>query len=1206
MLETVEKMSPKLPPQGDEVCCLCWVLNEYEQTVVLDSTLVNCHKQVSALCEAFGTQLISDDATSGLVRSDVDGADMSMSDAAVRMGQLLCRWAATQSPPVGMRVGIHIGQLRRFPLPNSQGRTGYFGNAASEARRLAEAGEDLMVHLSKRVKDRLKLLRMTRLIISQGVKRGDAYLLDPSTEITRHKVEPGGNALGETEDIDVVGRLEAQHIKEFERYLVRHGVDVSKFGMDIAKTIGQFYRSVIVEKRSFFVERDGKLERVVSFVQVTLKVIDIQEGEDNTMLALMLRVPESGWQDAIDSCFLEKFKISIADQRRLFRVDASKCDTLENRCVSDMLPGVMTLFKLQRVVIEAERSRQELREFGLTEGHGLGLQVNINEHWHWTPLGNKKQGELMRLLLSHGVDVSDFSPNAFDDLYAEIYEKQQSSLAEEDDVLFRQIQIVKVWLIAEILNFDHVLVTKAKMQGGKTDEADLGRPISMRMGPDQEWQDATLTALRLRLGIPANVKMTEFDVDETSHTVTEEIMFSRSYPGLKTIYEVNEVRVRVVNPRKPEMTFLGLPAGTDFTVARTSDHGDVVVTQWGWRCLHGPGISLKSLTATAHLIKPSVQLPQMSDDVVGVESQEVHAMSSVTPTSGKRRKVQSPKALVRKGKTGSLSLEQFIRGKKTDWMRAHQAASRIRDPNYTCKDFFEDITSAFPELRLYCATDEGEEEKVSGGRTGDDEYQRTIGALFAVFWLMRMDIDGKEGFTFGLDDSWRSRTRSECERDMDKSTFEKRANFYDQTQWSVLKDLLHEAGLLKSDGGHDERRVLSMLVLMAIHDIMKMAVLLPTVAENIGAFNGYTTGEVVSDHDIALSYILQHHAEILPSYTGLPKEQQDTIKFTHCKLDYNMGWLVQAEAPPAALFRTFRKVVIEGKAEASDIAFYFVHWFADLAGAEPFPLEGSEKFVLKFPQKVLEKFVRSFSIVQKLSAKTTETAVFEDYLQHRWQQHEPSLGPLPSGPGSIAMMRVILMAQGDSKAVLGALEGLASGSREVICQEMAVTGCVGQSYQRDTLQGTALHLKGPAILVYYSPALLQKAGKTDPGGALEILAEVFRGARVLWPLAHDQADKVIIVRIDALKELEVADIMNPKPGMSFVLVKDSGQDASVKLKDISTFGGLDWSANQVLTFTKKSPVKKRHRASTANSTEMLKRSLTVGSFSLFKLPRAKS
>merc|ERR1712032_105346 len=76
------------------------------------------------------------------------------------------------------------------------------------------------------------------------------------------------------------------------------------------------------------------------------------------------------------------------------------------------------------------------------------------------------------------------------------------------------------------------------------------------------------------------------------------------------------------------------------------------------------------------------------------------------------------------------------------------------------------------------------------------------------------------------------------------------------------------------------------------------------------------------------------------------------------------GWLVQAEAPPGALFQTFRAVAASGKAKDADIAFYFVHWFVDLAGAEGSPLAGCEKFVLKFPQRVLGQFLESFGVVQ--------------------------------------------------------------------------------------------------------------------------------------------------------------------------------------------------------------------------------------------------
>ena len=74
--------------------------------------------------------------------------------------------------------------------------------------------------------------------------------------------------------------------------------------------------------------------------------------------------------------------------------------------------------------------------------------------------------------------------------------------------------------------------------------------------------------------------------------------------------------------------------------------------------------------------------------------------------------------------------------------------------------------------------------------------------------------------------------------------------------------------------------------------------------------------------------------------------------FAQAKLGFNHGWLIQAEAPPGAVFSTFKKLIESGGATAREIAFYFVHWLTDLAGAEPTPLGGAEKFVLKFPHQV--------------------------------------------------------------------------------------------------------------------------------------------------------------------------------------------------------------------------------------------------------------
>merc|ERR1712060_855853 len=113
------------------------------------------------------------------------------------------------------------------------------------------------------------------------------------------------------------------------------------------------------------------------------------------------------------------------------------------------------------------------------------------------------------------------------------------------------------------------------------------------------------------------------------------------------------------------------------------------------------------------------------------------------------------------------------------------------------------------------------------------------------------------------------------------------------------------------------------------------------------------------------------------------------------------------------------------------------------------------------------------------------------------------------------------MAQGDSIEVLTQFDKLGLDDQLVLSEELAITGCRGQSYERETLEDSNCFGKGPAILVYYAPALMQRSGKTDPKGAMAVLAAVFRQARELWPLCEEDADKSVTVRIDNLKELDV-------------------------------------------------------------------------------------
>ena len=102
---------------------------------------------------------------------------------------------------------------------------------------------------------------------------------------------------------------------------------------------------------------------------------------------------------------------------------------------------------------------------------------------------------------------------------------------------------------------------------------------------------------------------------------------------------------------------------------------------------------------------------------------------------------------------GGTLLESLMIGKKMDMKRARRAASRICDPRYSCRDILEDAAAAFREMRLYLCGD------MTSGRSGEDEYQRTLGSMFCFFWMVRLHLDGAHPFCFGLDGNWKPRQK---------------------------------------------------------------------------------------------------------------------------------------------------------------------------------------------------------------------------------------------------------------------------------------------------------------------------------------------------------------------------------------------------------------------------------------------------------------
>jgi len=466
--------------------------------------------------------------------------------------------------------------------------------------------------------------------------------------------------------------------------------------------------------------------------------------------------------------------------------------------------------------------------------------------------------------------------------------------------------------------------------------------------------------------------------------------------------------------------------------------------------------------------------------------------------------------------------------------RLREMCEKMWDADYTLEEYFTDCTETFPELQLFFVAAGSS----SSGVSNELEYQRTIGSLFTVYWLLRLNLDGCLGFCYGVDNNWKpirppkklrkaSKFMSGCSdisekvscpfSQMDES--QKRASFHDTMQWALFADLISQASCCKASFMEDgPERLMALLTITAIHDIMKVEALLPVVQPEHSPYMGYNSGVVIRDHDIAIGYVMTHYPNLLPSYAALPPSAQAVCLFSQGKMNFNHGWFVQAEAPAGGMLRTLKSVLKEEESCAPDIAFYFLHWLTDLAGAAATPRGGAEKFVLLFPQMLLASFLWSIPFLAKLSTGS-ETEVMELYLKARWREMLPDR-PVPTTPSAIALMRLLVMTQSDGK-VVDCFYDLPGMSRWTLTAELSRAGCQKQGFSMCKPDSM-----GPAFMVYYGPALMQQNKESTRLTllALRLLAEVYRVARVLWPVAFDQDGVVVTIQVAELKT-KTADVV---------------------------------------------------------------------------------
>eukprot|EP00425_Heterocapsa_triquetra_P043850 CAMPEP_0195086444 /NCGR_PEP_ID=MMETSP0448-20130528/26578_1 /TAXON_ID=66468 /ORGANISM="Heterocapsa triquestra, Strain CCMP 448" /LENGTH=894 /DNA_ID=CAMNT_0040119929 /DNA_START=141 /DNA_END=2823 /DNA_ORIENTATION=+ len=815
-------------------------------------------------------------------------------------------------------------------------------------------------------------------------------------------------------------------------------------------------------------------------------------------------------------------------------------------------------------------------------------------------LDKAKLGTFRESLHLAGVDTSHWGTGgakSIEHLFWEVHEQKGCVITGMKGLgrLKRITRLVKIHLQAEIFGVEHTLYSRMQfMHDGQTverkqvplrklawsdmTEEDLAECTEYfyKEGCQytEDWRMGCRKALEERLGLSASWQEQYLVEEPRLYTYThEDNVNSDGYPGLNTLYCIHEVTFRITQTEHPNVQCIGLPEGQEFATTegdfnftgQLAEDGLPIGSQlniWSWGRDAPNRTVMDSAVGNTHtwdrkVVQASepVRAPQKTEEEIRLIRRVPLPKMSAQVLAG----FSDKHALVAKSppKPPSTALWSVLEGKRTDWTRVRKMAKSIADPKYTLQQFNEDVTHSFPELNIYLLDDcvSNGVSTMNSGRTIGDEFQRTIGAFFAIFWLMRLDVDGKEGFSFGVKDDWKPNN----EGSSNMVVPDKRVAFYKQANWDYFKQLLLDAGLLEHRKGSwgrspavviNEKRLASLLALTAIHDIMKMGFILPIVQADHAPYHGYAEGDRIGDHDHALSYIMDHYSEVLPSFRGIEPEDKRAVQFTQCNLCFNHGWFVQAEAPPGAIFTTFREALIrDHRSELSqqDVALYFVHWLTDLAGAEPTPLGGCEKFVIKFPLPVLNSFLRSFEFVGKIATQT-ETEVVEEYLKTRWLEHQPSPGPLPTGDCAIAKMRLLCMSQMNAGPILRDFDKLTEEDRDVLNVEMSRTGVVGQSYSEGLCPKEVRETPGgPAFLIYYGPALLQNLGNDSAVKRLSVLAEIYRCARELWPLDIKQAGQNVTIRIDMIKSLSTQGLLEAGlVGDVWLMVKHNKSEAFIE------------------------------------------------------------
>jgi len=261
---------------------------------------------------------------------------------------------------------------------------------------------------------------------------------------------------------------------------------------------------------------------------------------------------------------------------------------------------------MSNALSKLEREDVALERLGLPNGQDFvvaekGDDGEVKVHvWCWKSREYERTGRLqafVHYLASHGVHFNRYGKdNSYNKdlmkLYVEVNELQEGVLEtiepeteDSDSVTVRHVvELLRIRLIAEVHKRKHVLTaTEQVMKDGSTERKN-NQLVVLKMRKGEDWRKAAERVLASKLGIEHGTQDECFEIDEARTECAEELRPFEGDDRLQTLYKIRTVTMHVLDPRHPELAWIGLPAGTDFVTkeGQIGVHKGGKLHVWTW------------------------------------------------------------------------------------------------------------------------------------------------------------------------------------------------------------------------------------------------------------------------------------------------------------------------------------------------------------------------------------------------------------------------------------------------------------------------------------------------------------------------------------------------------------------------------------------------------------------------------------------------